>query len=64
MSYVLDAEVGELSELLRQCSHFKSSKHPGNFPDLTDHLKFFKVTQFLQQVIWNYSLENMVNKNG
>lgn len=51
MSYVLDAEVGELSELLRQCSHFQSSKHPGKFPDLTEHLKFFKVIKFCNMSI-------------
>uniref|UniRef100_A0A1B6HAN9 DNA mismatch repair protein n=1 Tax=Homalodisca liturata TaxID=320908 RepID=A0A1B6HAN9_9HEMI len=34
--------VGELSEILCQCSHFPSTNPPGKFPDLSDHLTFFK----------------------
>ncbi|RZF36981.1 hypothetical protein LSTR_LSTR004669 [Laodelphax striatellus] len=37
-----DSGVGMNSQLLGQCCHYPSHSQPGQFPDLKDHLEFFK----------------------
>lgn len=37
-----ESGIAEESELLSRCVKFKSNSKSGNFPDLTEHLKFFR----------------------